>query len=415
MRILLANEARAGGGGVETYLSALVPGLEGRGHEVALLYANAADDEGPTRIAAHEAWSVSDLGLERAVAGARAWRPDVCFSHNMRLLDVDARLAAGWPTFKMMHGYFGACVSGHKAFSFPSLQPCPRVCGPGCLVYFLPRKCGQLRPDVMAAQYGWARKQQRLFNRYAGVVVASDHMRREYLRYDLPEQRVHTIPLFAAAAERKSTAEDAAITGAERGAGVPASERVGGFGGQSPPIDIDVLFLGRMTPLKGPQGLVRAARHAAGSLGRPLRVVFAGEGPDRGELERLAQDSGGAVIASFPGWVDAAARAALLSRASLVAIPSIWPEPFGLVGLEAAALGVPAVAYDVGGIGEWLTHDVNGRLVDLAGGPQALGDAIAAILADDTLRMRLSAGARDASRHFSADAHMARLEQVLRQ
>ena len=132
-----------------------------------------------------------------------------------------------------------------------------------------------------------------------------------------------------------------------------------------------------MTPLKGPQGLVRAARHAAGSLGRPLHVVLAGEGPDRGELERLAQDSGGSVIASFPGWVDAAARAGLLSRASLVAIPSIWPEPFGLVGLEAAAFGVPAVAYDVGGIGEWLTHDVNGRLADLAGGPQALGDAIA--------------------------------------
>ena len=386
MRILLANEARAGGGGVETYLASLIPGLEARGHETAVLYANPAADEGPTRIATREAWSVADLGIARAIAGARAWRPDVCFSHNMRLLDVDEQLAAEWPTFKMMHGYFGACVSGHKAFSFPSVQPCPRVCGPGCLVYFLPRKCGQLRPDVMAAQYRWARRQQGLFGRYAGVVVASDHMRREYLRYDLPEHHVHTIPLFAASAER-----------------APA-----GSGSR-----IDIVFLGRMTPLKGARALVQAAQHAAGSLGRPLHIVLAGEGPERHELERLARDSGGKLIASFPGWVDASARATLLSSASLVAIPSMWPEPFGLVGLEAAEFGVPAVAFDVGGIGEWLTHDVNGRLVDLAGGSAALGDAIAAVLADDALRLRLSTGARDAARHFDADAHMTRLEQVL--
>jgi glycosyltransferase involved in cell wall biosynthesis len=386
MRILLANEARAGGGGVESYLASLVPALEARGHETAGLYANAATQEGPTRIVTRDAWSVADIGFERAIAAARAWRPDICFSHNMRLLDVDERLAADWPTFKMMHGYFGACVSGHKAFSFPSLQPCSRVCGAGCLVYFLPRKCGQLRPDVMAAQYGWARRQQRLFDRYAGVVVASDHMRREYLRYDLAGDRIHTIPLFAT--------------------------RVGEFGGQSRPNEIDVAFLGRMTPLKGAETLMRAAQHAAGSLGRPLRVVLAGEGPERGELERLARDSRGSVMASFPGWVNASERATLLSRASLVVIPSVWPEPFGLVGLEAAEYGVPAVAFDVGGVGEWLTHDVNGRLVDLAGGAAALGDAIAAVLADDALRMRLSAGARDASRHFSADAHLTRLEQV---
>src|SRR5687767_2716131 len=99
MRILLANEARAGGGGVESYLASLVPALEARGHETAVLYANAATQEGPTRIVTRDAWSVADIGFERAIAAARAWRPDICFSHNMRLLDVDERLAADWPTF----------------------------------------------------------------------------------------------------------------------------------------------------------------------------------------------------------------------------------------------------------------------------------------------------------------------------
>jgi glycosyltransferase involved in cell wall biosynthesis len=388
MRILLANEARHGGGGVETYLASLVPRLEDRGHTVAMLYANAAAETGPTRIVTREAWSVADEGLDRAIAAVRAWQPDVCFSHNMRILDVDERLSAAWPTFKMMHGYFGACLSGHKAFSFPGLEPCTRSCGPGCLVYYLPRHCGQLRPAVMAVQYSWARRQQRLFSRYAGIVVASDHMRREYLRYDIAPDRLHAIPLFAARDERPAPTAAPAV---------------------------DVLFLGRMTPLKGGEMLLRAVQHAAGAIGRPLRVVLAGEGPERSRLERLAATLGahGLFTAEFPGWVDASARAALLSRASLVAIPSIWPEPFGLVGLEAAQFGVPAVAFDVGGIREWLTHDVNGRVADLSGGAGALGDAIAGILRDPATLVRLSNAARETSARFSADAHVTTLQQVL--
>ena len=139
-----------------------------------------------------------------------------------------------------------------------------------------------------------------------------------------------------------------------------------------------------------------------------MQVVLAGEsGASRVDGWR---DSGGR---SRPFRMAERPRPALLSRAIARCEPQHLPEPFGLVGLEAAAFGVPAVAFDVGGIGEWLTHDVNGRLVDLAGGPGAFGDAIAAVLATDALRARLSAGARDASRHFSADAHMTHLEQVL--
>jgi glycosyltransferase involved in cell wall biosynthesis len=387
MRILLANEARRGGGGVETYLASLVEPLVSRGHDVALLYANPSAERGPTSISTNAAWSVADEGIDRAIGAVRAWRPDVCFSHNMRPLDVDDRLTGEWPTVKMMHGYFGACVSGQKAFSFPSVVACTRRCDAGCLAYYLPRRCGQLRPDVMFEQYAWAMRQQRLFTRYAGIVVASDHMRREYLRYGIDGRRIHAIPLFAA-----------------DGAPVP----------QSGPA-IDVLFLGRMTALKGPEALVRAAAIAAAMVGRSLRVVLAGEGQSRAAIAGLASrfESQGLLAVECPGWVNRDGRAGLLTRASLVAVPSLWPEPFGLVGLEAAQHGVPAVAFDVGGIRDWLQDDVNGRLVDPAGGAAGLGRAIAALLRDDALRARLAAGARAAARTLTADAHLATLERVL--
>ena len=387
MRILLANESRSGSGGVESYLASVAAALRHAGHDVALLYANPRSEQGPTSVETEASWSVADLGLVRSIESARAWGPDACFAHNMRYLEVDDALVAAWPTVKMMHAYAGACLSGHKAFSFPALKPCARVCGAGCLTHFLPRRCGRLRPDVMVTQYVWAMAQQRLLARYRAVVVASDHMRREFARY-CSADRIATIPLFAPPVGRASAATDRPI---------------------------DVVFLGRLTPLKGADVLLEALHIAGGALGRPVTAVIAGEGPAGSRLERRAArlQHEGSVSVRFPGWVNEAGRDDLLSKARLLAMPSRWPEPFGLVGLEAAASGVPTVAFDVGGIPTWLTPEVNGVLVPPAGGAPALGAAIAGVLNDPARYARLAVGSLDAARHFSAAAHVAALERLL--
>ena len=383
MRILLANEARAGAGGVETYLASIAEALAERGHEMALLVANSASDDGPTRIVSADVWSVADDGLQGAVDRARRWRPDVCFAHNMRDLDVDEALLRAAPVVKMMHGYFGTCVSGQKAHRVPASKPCARVCGPACLLLYAPRRCGALRPLAALASYRWAARQRSIFPRYQSMVVASAHMRNEYIAHGVPPDRVRAIPLFASRAHAAS------------GEGAP----------------VDVLFLGRMTHLKGPSLLLRAAAIASVQLGRRVSVVLAGDGPLRDKLRASAERFAG-VDVDFPGWVDAAARTALLGRAALLAVPSVWPEPFGLVGLEAAASGVPAVAFDVGGIREWLADGVNGRLIP-AGDTAAMGTAIAALLRDAGERARLSTGARAVSARLSQAAHVSQLEAVL--
>lgn len=208
-------------------------------------------------------------------------------------------------------------------------------------------------------------------------------MRDEYLAHGLAPDRVHTIPLFAA--------ESCMNT--------------------APGALVDVLFLGRMTDLKGPSLLLTAARAASSALGRPVSLVMAGDGPLRDALRASAATLSG-VDASFPGWVDTRGRTDLFGRTALLAVPSVWPEPFGLVGLEAAAFGIPAVAFDVGGIREWLADGVNGRLIG-AGDTAAMGEAIAALLKDSMERARLGAGARAASKRLSAEAHLSRLEAVL--
>jgi glycosyltransferase involved in cell wall biosynthesis len=140
-------------------------------------------------------------------------------------------------------------------------------------------------------------------------------------------------------------------------------------------------------------------------------LVLAGEGPERERLAAAAASLG--IDAQFPGWVDAIERDRLVGRAALLAVPSQWPEPFGLVGLEAAVFGTPAVAFDAGGIAEWLTDGENGRLIAPQLGAAGLGDAMADILGNPDLRRTLAAGARAAAARFSLDAHVRALTPVL--
>lgn len=389
MRILIANEALRGGGGVETYLATLVPALQAAGHAVGVLHDNPEKEPGPECIAPGGIWrlGVQDAGgVDAAMRAVDQFAPDVCFSHNMRSLDIDRRLAAGWPLVKMMHGHFGTCVSGQKAFAFPSRVACTRTFGPGCLAHYLPRRCGEVNPAVMLRRYRWGLEQRSLFSVYRGIVVASRFMRDEYVRAGADADTVHAIPLFAPP---------------PLGPGPAATW----------PRPVDLLFLGRLTALKGPDLAIGAAAHASGRLGRPVSVVLAGEGPLRGRLADLAAVQG--VKATFPGWVTAAARDELLRDSAVLVVPSRWPEPFGLVGLEGAAFGTPAVAFDTGGVRDWLRDGLNGRLVDPGGGADGLGTAVAEVLSQPDLHARLSAGARQQAAAFTIEAHLTALLPVL--
>ena len=134
-----------------------------------------------------------------------------------------------------------------------------------------------------------------------------------------------------------------------------------------------LLFAGRMTPLKGGQVLIAAAARAARALGRPVRADHGGRRARARGVARLARSLH--VPVEMTGWIEVADRARVYSRGVALVVPSLWPEPFGLVGLDAAALGRPAIAFDVGGIGEWLTDGANGMLVDPARGEAGLAAA----------------------------------------
>lgn len=80
-----------------------------------------------------------------------------------------------------------------------------------------------------------------------------------------------------------------------------------------------------------------------------LRVTFAGRGPEKDRLMEIVQMAGMADKVSFPGFVDLDVLYQMIVEATVVVAPTLWPEPFGRLPLEAGLLGRPVVASAAGG------------------------------------------------------------------
>ncbi|MDD4310410.1 MAG: glycosyltransferase family 4 protein, partial [Candidatus Cloacimonetes bacterium] len=117
-----------------------------------------------------------------------------------------------------------------------------------------------------------------------------------------------------------------------------------------------ILYVGQLIRGKG----VDLAINALSRVSEPFKFVVLGRGNDENYLKEIsAQLLPGK--AEFLGW--AADVNQIYAGADIVVVPSRWQEPFGLVGLEAFSKSKPVVAFDIGGISEWLKHKVNGLLV----------------------------------------------------
>jgi glycosyltransferase involved in cell wall biosynthesis len=119
-------------------------------------------------------------------------------------------------------------------------------------------------------------------------------------------------------------------------------------------------FLGRITPDKGPEIAIRLAKAA----GMPLRLAAKlPRAQDRFFKEQIQPLLDG-TDAKFIGEVNDARKADLLAGAAALLFPIKWPEPFGLVMIEAMACGTPVIAFRSGSVPEVVEHGQTGFVVN---------------------------------------------------
>jgi glycosyltransferase involved in cell wall biosynthesis len=160
-----------------------------------------------------------------------------------------------------------------------------------------------------------------------------------------------------------------------------------------------ILFFGDVTEDKGAWELAEAYRR----LEDPPPLVLIG----RCYIDELKSRPGVRVMGP---WPHALAIEAL--RRSLFSVaPSLWPEPFGLVALEAAAAGKPIVATAMGGLRDIVHDDETGLLVPPED-REALAAALQKLISDGKLRERLGAAAKKRAARFSPSAIVPQFEQA---
>jgi glycosyltransferase involved in cell wall biosynthesis len=311
----------------------------------------------------------------------------VIYSQHILNGEFETELLTIAPSVYFMHGYFGTCVSGTKSFKFPVVKPCDRRFGWRCLLHYYPHRCGGLNPITMFSEYERQSKRLQRLKGYQIILANSDHMLAEIVNHGLVAERIYPpIP------EEE----------------LPASSRHS--------TDLRVLFMGRMDFLKGGKTFIDALPQVCAKLNRPMHVTFAGEGPDRAVWEREAanaQSQTPNLKIEFVGWMEDAEHDRLFADCDLLVVPSLWPEPFGLVGPEAGLRGVPAAAFAVGGIPEWLIDGVNGFLAPAEPPTSAgLAEAIVKCLRDESVHQRLKLGAREIAQRFTTDRHLTALLEI---
>jgi glycosyltransferase involved in cell wall biosynthesis len=166
-------------------------------------------------------------------------------------------------------------------------------------------------------------------------------------------------------------------------------------------------FAGRLTAQKS---LGRALEAVAGT--DSVRLVIAGEGPDREALEERAHELGIGARVEFLGAQPRSRVVELFREADATILSSSW-ENFPHTVVEALAVGTPVLAMEAGGVGEVVQDGINGLLVP-AGDTAALTAAVRRYFGDDELRERLRAAAARSVAAYAPERVFGELEATLR-
>jgi len=390
MKILFVNEKCGYFGGVEQNIADTVEGLNSRGHNCYLAYGEiSARDLEQYKALFEKTFLCQEIGATTQETATQALEeilgqisPDVIYFHKIPALKSFMHLLPEIRTVRMVHDHDLCCPRRHKYFMSNG-----RVCH-----HKLDWRCWLDGAFIARDPSSWSgfafvsigRKLREMRRNYHldALLVGSRFMRDELFQNGFPEEKVRVLPPVI----RMENQTPSAV-----------------------PDDPQILYVGQLIRGKGVDLLLQAFK----GLTCDFRASIVGTGNAESKLKALCNELGLDNRVDFLGWVRNEDLGHFYSKAKVVVVPSRWPEPFGMIGLEAMHHGRPVVAFDVGGIPDWLDHPETGILVpeqDVG----AFGKALQKILGENRLAAKLGAnGLRRVRDHYSFEGYLDRLEGCL--
>ena len=262
--------------------------------------------------------------------------PDIVYLHNIHNPYIVEVLTELKPVVKYVHDHESYCPKGIRIVN-DSL--CTNSLSLRCAINAFRGngyRCMGRRSQPLEVL---KKIRQMLMNRRAHrnvkkFVVASNHMKKNLLMQGYQDNRIAVIPYFTVIPDD--------ITEVSQ--------------------QNNILFVGRISPEKGLDIFIESLE----LLEADFRFIIVGDGsPDYVDmLHNKVREKKLEEKVEFSGWVDNRHISEYHAKSAFLVVPSIWPEPFGIVGIEAMAHSRPAISFNVGGIPEWLEHEKTGFLIE---------------------------------------------------
>lgn len=363
MKVLLVNKFHYRKGGSETYYFDVAEGLRSMGHEVVFFamegpenepcgqseyFVSARDYNGDTSILQKVKDAVSLIYSKEAKDKferlLQAERPDVIhlnLTHRQITFSIlDAPSAKGVPVVYTAHDYVPVCPN---AIMLDNEGRVCEECLGGSFGPCVRKKCvkGSAAKSALAALEASFLRKRHVYEKIDRVIAPSEFMRTKLLEGGFSPDQVIEMQNFAPTDL------------------IEHAETVGGR-----PKEDMFLFFGRLSREKGVDIVVRAFAHAASSLPSTWRLVIAGDGPERDEIERLIAESGCSERIEMVGRLDKSEMAEYVERASLSIASSRCRENMPYSVIESFAAGTPVIASRIGGLPELVKEGRTGFLAE---------------------------------------------------
>lgn len=239
------------------------------------------------------------------------------------------------PVVRTMHEPRLFCP-GQGKFWRADEEPCTIPVGFHCIYHTYQKRCCNRHPLRLLKALKNTRYELTTAGRHYSAIIANSHWTaNQAVVAGLPSEKIKVIPYFTRNLEHTP---------------IPKHNLA------------KILFVGRLTKEKGLHYLLHALKIIHDS-GKNIHLDIVGDGHERVFFERKVDEFSLHKKCIFHGWLGREQIQERFRKCNAVAFPSIYPEAFGIVGIEAMMHGRPVVAFDVGGVPEWLHDKVSGHLV----------------------------------------------------
>jgi glycosyltransferase involved in cell wall biosynthesis len=375
-------------GGIETYVLELLPLLEKRGHENYLVYRHThprtPSDPGKKVFHVPVSGNIED-DHQKILNLIQEKAPDIVYLHDIydpHLIKKINRIA---PTVGYVHIFYPVCPGLGKLFKVGD-RACTRPYGMGCIPEIYLRRCASARHPLSV--YKIMKTTGEYLDAYKSlprIIVASCYMKNLLIQNGIKADRIEVLPYFVPIPDQKRLTEAA-----------PEAASAG------------ILFAGRLEYEKGLPYLLKAMT----KIKSPHHLVVAGDGSLKQHYLSLVREMGLSDHVQFKDWLSSADLESVYRRSTVVVMPTLMPEPFGKVGVEAMANQRPVVAFNVGGIPDWLVDGHNGFLVT-PGNVEELANKIDLLIKDRTMAVKFGVNGRKfVEERYRKNIHLDQLENI---